>query len=59
MSTLATLMRDLGAVQPINLHGGGSTARTIEDYWIGDGVNSPSGDGSSAHRGERSVGDRL
>jgi hypothetical protein len=59
MSTLATLMRDLGAGQAINLDEGGSTARTIEDYWIGDELNSPRGDGSSVHRGAPSVGDGL
>jgi hypothetical protein len=52
-------MRDLGAGQAINLDEGGSTARTIEDYWIGDELNSPRGDGSSVHRGAPSVGDGL
>ncbi len=55
----AQLMIDLGAVDAVNLDGGGSTTMVVRDCWIGDVVNHPSDNGEADHHGERSVSDGV
>ena len=56
---LAELMLDLGAVDAINLDGGGSTSMFVNDCWTNSVVNFPSDNSSADHDGSRSVADGL
>ncbi|MEE2751680.1 MAG: phosphodiester glycosidase family protein, partial [Myxococcota bacterium] len=57
--SLATLMLDLGAVNAINLDGGGSTTMWVKDCWLNGVVNFPSDNGAADHEGGRSVASGL
>ena len=46
---LASLMVDLGAVDAVNLDGGGSTTMSIFQCWLNDVVNHPSDNSSDDH----------
>ncbi len=56
---LAALMVELGAVDAVNLDGGGSTTLWVEGAWLGGVVNHPSDDGQPGHAGSRAVSDGL
>lgn len=56
---LAQHMVNLGAVDAMNLDGGGSTTMWIADQSINGVVNSPSDDAALDHAGERAVSDVL
>lgn len=56
---LASLMVDLGAVDAVNLDGGGSTTMSISQCWLNDVVNHPSDNSSDDHYGSRTVGSGL
>ena len=57
--SLADLMLDLGAVDAINLDGGGSTTMWVENCWLNGVVNFPSDNGSADHDGGRTVASGL
>ncbi len=59
LEELAALMLELGAVQAVNLDGGGSTTMVVRDCWIDGVVNHPSDNQAADHRGERAVSDGL
>ncbi|MFO0750739.1 MAG: phosphodiester glycosidase family protein [Myxococcota bacterium] len=59
LPSLAQHLVDLGAVQAVNLDGGGSSAMWIRDQSVNGIVNSPSDDGDVDHGGERGVSDLL
>ena len=52
-------MADLGAVDAVNLDGGGSTTLWVEDCWLDGVVNFPSDNGAADHEGARSVASGL
>ena len=58
MAELANLMRELGAVDAVNLDGGGSTTMFIDGCTTTGVVNHPS-DGVGDHAGSRAVSDGL
>ncbi|MBT3223307.1 MAG: phosphodiester glycosidase family protein, partial [Proteobacteria bacterium] len=59
LDDLADLMLDLGAVDAVNLDGGGSTTMFIKDCSPNGVVNHPSDNGGVGHGGARSVSDGL
>ncbi|MCC6621112.1 MAG: phosphodiester glycosidase family protein [Deltaproteobacteria bacterium] len=59
MAALAQHMVNLGAVDAVNLDGGGSTAMWIRGQSLDGIVNFPSDDGDTDHEGERGVADLL
>lgn len=59
LNALAQHLIDLGAVDAINLDGGGSTAMWVRDQSVNGIVNSPSDDSADDHEGERGVSDLL
>lgn len=59
LAALAQHMVSLGAVQAVNLDGGGSTAMWVRDQSVNGIVNAPSDDGDDDHYGERGVSDLL
>jgi hypothetical protein len=56
---LAALMVELGAVDAVNLDGGGSTTLWIRDCSVTGNVNHPSDGGGVDHGGARAVSDGL
>jgi hypothetical protein len=59
MRALAQHMVNLGAVEAMNLDGGGSTALWIRDQSLNGIVNFPSDNDAADHLGERAVSDLL
>lgn len=59
LADLARHMVNLGAVDAVNLDGGGSTTLWLRDQSINGVVNHPSDNGVADHRGERGVSDVL
>lgn len=59
LNALAQHMVNLGAVDAVNLDGGGSTTLWIRDQSINGIVNHPSDNGTGDHAGERAVSDTL
>ena len=56
---LAEWMVDLGAVEALNLDGGGSTTMVVPGCWVDGVVNQPSDNGVADWRGARTVADGL
>ncbi|MEC8382140.1 MAG: phosphodiester glycosidase family protein [Myxococcota bacterium] len=56
---MASLMLELGAVDAVNLDGGGSTTMSISQCWLNAVVNHPSDNNSDNHYGARAVGSGL
>jgi exopolysaccharide biosynthesis protein len=59
MVELANAMIDLGAVEALNLDGGGSTTAVVPGCSVNGVVNHPSDGGGEDHEGSRSVADGL
>lgn len=59
LTALAQHMIHLGAVDAVNLDGGGSTSLWLRDQSINGVVNHPSDNGTADHFGERAVSDIL
>ncbi len=59
LADLARHMVNLGAVDAVNLDGGGSTTLWLRDQSINGVVNHPSDNGAADHGGERAVSDVL
>lgn len=59
LTALAQHMLNLGAVDAVNLDGGGSTSLWLRDQSINGVVNHPSDNGAADHFGERAVSDIL
>ncbi|MBI4577839.1 MAG: phosphodiester glycosidase family protein [Planctomycetes bacterium] len=59
LNELARFLIDLGAVEAINLDGGGSTTMWVREMSINGVVNHPSDNGRADHHGERTVSDAL
>ena len=59
MDELAALMVKLGAVDAVNLDGGGSTTLWIRGAWPGGVVNHPSDNEQADHLGARAVSDGI
>lgn len=55
----AEWMVDLGAVNAINLDGGGSTTMVLDGCWVDGVINHPSDNGVADWRGARSVADGV
>ena len=56
---LAEWMVDLGAVEALNLDGGGSTTMVVPGCWVDGVINHPSDNGVADWRGARTVADGL
>ncbi len=59
VTELAALMVELGAVDAINLDGGGSTTAWVSGAWLDGVVSLPSDNLRADHRGARAVSDGL
>ena len=59
LAQLAQHLVNLGAVQGVNLDGGGSTAMWIADQSLTGVVNFPSDGDGITHTGERAVSDLM
>jgi len=59
LTQLAQHLLNLGAVDAVNLDGGGSTAMWVAGQSLNGIVNAPSDDGDTDHLGERAVSDLL
>lgn len=56
---LAEWMVDLGAVDAVNLDGGGSTSMVVPGCWVDGVVSQPSDNGAADWRGSRGVADGV
>lgn len=59
LAEFAALLIELGAVDAVNLDGGGSTTLFVEGCSVTGNVNHPSDGGGSSHHGARSVSDGI